>query len=119
MSEYHAIHRAARLLRGDRCEKCGSTARLQMALDPATPRYLLRFDATVGCWYSIDPTWYRTLCPRDHARMDARTREVRDGERRVRRAAARAPRCSICSGPMLAGQRGSHLSCADQAARTG
>jgi hypothetical protein len=112
MSEYARIHREARKLRADRCENCGSRERLDMALRPGTPRGRLRYEREVRCWYSISVGDYQTLCRRCHNRQDKAVRVGRDGLRRHQRACRSAPRCNVCNEPMLAGQRGSHLSCA-------
>jgi hypothetical protein len=80
-----------------------------MALNPAAPIDNLRLDAETNCWYSIDPGDYVTLCSRCHFRMDNR---IRASCAKFERARRNALRCSICGEPMMAGQRGAHLSCA-------
>jgi hypothetical protein len=110
-SEYNAVHRAARKLRQERCEKCGDTERLDMALRPGTPRHRLRYEPAKRLWYSVSVHDYVTLCRRCHVRQDAAVRYGRDGERRVKRACRSAARCNVCDQPMLVGQRGTHLSC--------
>jgi hypothetical protein len=111
MSEYHRIHRAARKLRAERCEKCGGTTRLDMALRPGTPRGRLRYESAVRCWYSTSVHDYETLCRACHFKQDKAVRLARDGTRRVQRARRSAPVCNVCDEPMLVGQRGTHLSC--------
>jgi hypothetical protein len=109
-TSYAAVHRAARRLRGEACERCGSTTRLHMALRPNTPRSRRRYDLAVRLWYSISPLDYMTLCVSCHSRMD---RQVRHAASRIRRARSSAPRCTVCALPMMAGQVGTHLGCRD------
>jgi hypothetical protein len=80
-----------------------------VALNPAALKENLRLDPQRNCRYSIDPADYITLCNRCHYRMDYRLRTSRARFQRQRR---NAPRCDVCGEPMMAGQHGTHLSCA-------
>jgi hypothetical protein len=109
-TSYASVHRAARKLRAEACQRCGTTAGLQMALDPRTPRYQRRYDPAAKLWFSVSPLDYMTLCVSWHSRMD---RQVRHAASRIRRAKRTAPRCTVCRQPMMCGQRGgTHLGCA-------
>ena len=109
-TSYASVHREARKLRAEACQRCGTTTGLQMALDPRTPRYRRRYDPTVKLWFSVSPLDYMTLCVSCHSRMD---RQVRLAASRIRRARSSAPRCAVCAQPMMAGQVGTHLGCRD------
>jgi ribosomal protein L34E len=115
MSDYDRVHYHARKQKRPVCTRCRGTQRLQMALNPAAPVANLRFEPSNNCYYSIDFGDYITLCLKCHSRMDYR---LRTSCTRFQRARRTAPRCTHCGQPMMVGQRGTHLSCA-QLAGTG
>jgi hypothetical protein len=106
---YDSIHRQARKRMRTACRRCRSTKCLQAALNPAAPVANLRLDPTRNCRYSICADDYLTLCARCHYRMDHGHRISAARFQRVRR---NAPSCDVCGEPMMAGQHGTHLSCA-------
>ena len=110
---YDQVHRQARKRLRKACQRCRGTTRLQAALNPAAPKANLRTDPTRNCRYSIEPGDYLTLCARCHYRMDW---GLRTSCARFRRARRKALRCNVCEQPMMAGQRGAHLSCVTKAA---
>ena len=109
VSEYHRVHYAVRKRKRAVCQRCRGTSRLQMALNPAARAENLRVDPTNGLRYSIFPGDYLTLCSKCHHRMDGRLRRTCE---RFRRTRANAALCNVCDEPMMAGQHGTHLSCA-------
>jgi hypothetical protein len=110
---YDSVHKRARRRLRTNCQRCHSTYRLQAALNPAAPQENLRLCPIRNAQYSIDPGDYLTLCHRCHWKMDNGPRTARA---KFPRACRNAPRCNVCDGPMLVGQHGTHLSCAESIA---
>lgn len=104
---YASVIKVARSLLLPACSRCGSTAALQAVLKPGVPKSHLRFDGKR--WHSIDVADYTTVCRRCRERETERIRKRRRRFQCARSGAARP--CAVCGQPMLAGQRGAHLSC--------